>query len=154
MTKANSAYLVYEDSPRYDPQIKWVVAAILSLTLIPGIILLYTDIMGAWVLLVATALDALLFYIIIPRQYQVFSDKVKIVLGGPFSINLPFSSIKRVHSASNISAYIYWGLRMAPSAKGVIEIVRQPGIDVVISPRDSVTFVQQLKAALNTFVID
>jgi hypothetical protein len=149
-----SSYLVYEDSPRYDQQLKWLVAAILSLTFIPGIIFLYTDIIGAWVLLAATALDALLFYIIIPRQYQVFSDKVKIVLGGPFSINLSFSSIKKVHSASNISAYIYWGLRMAPSAKGVIEIVRQPGIDVVISPRDSDTFVKQLEAALNTFVND
>jgi hypothetical protein len=154
MNKANSAYLVYEDSPRYDPQIKWVVAAVLSLTLIPGIILLYTDIIDAWILLAATALDALLFYVIIPRQYQVFSDKVKIVLGGPFSINLPFSSIKEVRSASSISAYIYWGLRMAPSAKGVIEIVRQPGIDVVISPRDSDTFVKQLKAALDTFKND
>ncbi len=154
MTKTMSSYLVYEDSPRYDQQLKWLVAAILSLTLIPGIIFLYTDIIGAWVLLAATALDALLFYIIIPRQYQVFSDKVKIVLGGPFSINLPFSSIKKVRSASNISAYIYWGLRMAPSAKGVIEIVRQPGIDVVISPRDSDTFVKQLEAALNTFVND
>ena len=154
MTKANSAYLVYEDSPRYDPQIKWVVAAVLSLTFIPGIILLYTDIIGSLVLLAATALDGLLFYIIIPRQYQIFSDKVKIVLGGPFSINLPFSSINKVHSASNISAYIYWGLRMAPSAKGVIEIVRQPGIDVVISPRDSDTFVMQLQATLNSFVND
>ena len=154
MTKTMSSYLVYEDSPRYDQQLKWLVAAILSLTFIPGIIFLYTDIIGAWVLLAATALDALLFYIIIPRQYQVFSDKVKIVLGGPFSINLSFSSIKKVHSASNISAYIYWGLRMAPSAKGVIEIVRQPGIDVVISPRDSDTFVKQLEAALNTFVND
>ena len=154
MTKANLAYLVYEDSPRYDPQIKWVVAAVLSLTFIPGIILLYTDIIGSLVLLAATALDGLLFYIIIPRQYQIFSDKVKIVLGGPFSINLPFSSIIKVHSASNISAYIYWGLRMAPSAKGVIEIVRQPGIDVVISPRDSDTFVMQLQATLNSFVND
>ena len=148
MTKTMSSYLVYEDSPRYDQQLKWLVAAILSLTLIPGIIFLYTDIIGAWVLLAATALDALLFYIIIPRQYQVFSDKVKIVLGSPFSINLPFSSIKKVHSASNISAYIYWGLRMAPSAKGVIEIVRQPGIDVVISPRNSDTFVKTNKLKL------
>ena len=154
MTKTMSPYLTYEDSPRYDPQLKWVVAAVINLTLIPGILLLYIDIIGAWVLLAATALEALLFYIIIPRQYQVFSDKVKIVLGGPFSINLPFSSIKEVHSASSISAYIYWGLRMAPSAKGVIEIVRQPGIDVVISPRNSDTFVKQLEAALNTFVND
>ena len=152
MTKTMPPYLVYEDSPRYDPQLKWVVAAVINLTLIPGILLLYTDIIGAWVLLAATALEALLFYIIIPRQYQVFSDKVKIVLGGPFSINLPFSSIKEVHSASSISPYIYWGLRMAPSAKGVIEIVRQPGIDVVISPRDSDTFVKQLKTALDTYI--
>ena len=94
MTSTKLTYLIYEDFPRYDPILKWVVVAILSLTLLPAIVLLYIDIVGAWALFFGTVLNALLFYIIIPRRYQVFSDRIRIVLGKPFSINLKFSVIK------------------------------------------------------------
>ena len=154
MTSTKLTYLIYEDFPRYDPILKWVVVAILSLTLLPAIVLLYIDIVGAWALFFGTVLDALLFYIIIPRRYQVFSDRIRIVLGKPFSINLKFSVIKDSRIVSSSKAFIYWGLKMATSSKGMIEIVRQSGIDVVISPRDSETFLRQLKEAMNTYRTD
>ena len=154
MNKTKLTYLIHEDFPRYDPILKWFVAAILSLTLVPAIILSYIDIISAWALLFVTALDALLFYIIIPRKYQVFSDRVRIVLGGPFSIDLRFSTIEEARIVSGAKTFVYWGLRMATSSKGVIEIVRRPGIDVVISPRDSDSFLGQLKETMNTYRTD
>ena len=154
MAVLNLKYLVYENRPRYDSSLKWLVSAILGLTFIPAIILLNIDIIGPWALLAGTALDALLLYIIIPRKYQVFSDRVKIVLGGPFSIDLRFSTIEEVCAVTDTKTFVYWGVRMATSSKGIIEIVRQSGIDVVISPRDSDTFLGQIREAMDTHRTD
>jgi hypothetical protein len=151
MTEITRSYLVYENPPRYDPALKWLVAAVLGLTLAPGIALLFVEELVALVFLLGTLLDGLLFYIIIPRNYQVMSDHLRIVLGSVFSIKLRFKSIRDVRLAPSLKAYLYWGIRMAPSARGVIEIVRQAGLDVVISPRDSVTFLEQLNTALDNY---
>ncbi len=40
-----------------------------------------------------TLFDALLFKVILPRQYQIFEDRLRILMGGPFAINIFFSSI-------------------------------------------------------------
>jgi hypothetical protein len=144
----NPEYLIYDGEPRYDSWVKWLLFAIIGITLIPGIILIPIDLIGAWTMLSTTAFDGLLLYFIIPRNYQIYSDKIRIVLGKPFAINLPLNTIKEARRASGSKTYLYWGVRLATSSKGVIEFIRTGRVDVVISPADPDTFLFQLNKAL------
>jgi len=71
--------LVYEDTPRYDFWLKSILGGVLALTLILGVILLSEDIGAALAMFGVTLFDALLFKAILPRRYQIFQDRVRIV---------------------------------------------------------------------------
>ena len=141
--------LVYEDTPRYDFWLKLILGGILALTFILGVILLFEDIVGAWVMFGVTLFDALLFKAILPQRFQIFRGRLKIVLGGPFALDIPFSNIREVREASASKAFVYWGLRFATSSSGVVEIVRRKGLSLVISPANAGMFVEQLHQALD-----
>ena len=142
------AGLIHEDKPRYDAWLKVTLGVILALTLIPGIVLLAVDTIGAWMMLGATAIDALLFWAILPRRFQIYDDRLRIVLGRPLALNIPFADIKEVRLAPRSQAFIYWGLRLATSSTGVVEVVRRKGLSVVISPLDPDIFLEQLNRVL------
>jgi len=140
--------LVYEDTPRYDSWLKLMLGAILALTLILGFVLLPIDISGAGVMFGVTLFDALLFRAILPRRFQIYQDRVRIVLGGPLALNIPLLDIREARLASSSKAFVYWGLRFVTSVRGVVEIVRKRGLSVVISPANADTFLEQLNQAL------
>ncbi len=142
--------LIYEDLPRYDTKLKVLLWGILALTLIPGFILLAVDIVGAWLMFGVTVFDALLLGAIVPRRFQIFEDRVRIVLGGPFTLNIPLSDVNEARLVSGSNALIYWGLRFATSSTGVVEIVREKGLGVIISPLNSEMFLEQLNRAIGT----
>ncbi len=140
--------LVYEDIPRYDFWLKLILGGVLTLTFILGILLLFEDIVGAWVMFGVTLFDALLFKAILPQRFQIFQDRLKIVLGGPFALDIPFSNIREVREASASKAFAYWGLRFATSTQSIVEIVRRKGLNLVVSPSNPDIFVEQLNQAL------
>jgi len=140
--------LVYEDTPRYDFWLKSILGGVLALTLILGVILLSEDIGAALAMFGVTLFDALLFKAILPRRYQIFQDRVRIVLGGPFALNIPLSNIRQARQASSSKAFAYWGFRFATSTHYVVEIVRKKGLSLVISPASGDMFLEQLNQAL------
>ena len=140
--------LIYEDKPRYDLWLELILGSILALTLILGLVFLTVDIIGAWVMFGTTLFDALLFRAIMPRRFQIFEDRVRILLGGPFALNILLADISEVRPASGREALIYWGIRFATSSSGVIEIVRRKGLSVVISPLNTDMFLEQINRAL------
>ena len=142
--------LIYEDGPRYDLWLKVILGGVIALTLVLGFVLLAVDILGAWIMFGTTLFDALLFRAIIPRRFQIFEDRVKILLGGPFALNIPLADISEVRSASGREAFIYWGIRFATSFSGIIEIVRRKGLSVVISPLNPEMFLEQANRALES----
>jgi len=144
------AYLIYEDTPQYDLWLKLIVGSTLATTLVWGILLLSTDLMSAWVMFGVTVFDALLFNAIIPRRYQIFLDRVRIVLGRPFAFNIPLSTISEARPASESQAFAYLGIRFATSSRSVVEIVRSKGWNVVISPANKDEFLKHLSQALKT----
>ena len=81
-----------------------------------------------------TVFDALLFYAILPKRYQIFQDKVKIVLGQPIAIDIPLSTIREARPAPGSRTFVYGGIRLATSSRNVVEIVRSKGLNIVISP--------------------
>ena len=140
--------LVYEDTPRYDLWLKLMLGSILALTLILGIVLLPTDTVVACAMFGVTLFDGLLFKAILPRRFQIFQDRVKIVLGGPLVLNIPLLDISEARRASASKAFAYWGLRFVTSTQSIVEIVRKKGLSVVISPVNADMFLEQLNQAL------
>ncbi len=143
--KANM--LLYEDTPVYDAWLKYIIGGILAITLVPGIILLAYDTAGAVAMFVVTIFDAALFRVILPKRFQIYEDRIRIILGGPFAINIPFTDILKAEPAPSSRAMIYWGIRLATSTRHVVEIDRRHGLSVVISPAHEDMFLNQLDQA-------
>jgi len=144
-------HLIYEDTARYDFWLKILLGGILGLTLVLGIAsLLWQDMEAALIMFGVTLFDALLFKAILPQRFQIFEDGVRIVLGEPFAINIPFSNIRYVKPASGRKTFVYWGQRFATSSRGVVEIARKKGLNLVISPSHDDLFLEQANYALES----
>ena len=152
MSRLYISGLTYEETPPYAPWYKWLLGGISAFTLIIGLSLISVDINGTWFLLGVTAFEALLFYFITPRKYQIFEDKIRIKLGTPFAVNLRFANIKKVAAGTPGSAYIYTGLRLATTTRNVVEIIPKKGRGIVISPRNRDTFLQQVNMAMENYL--
>jgi hypothetical protein len=142
------AYLIHEDVPRYDWSLKLILGGVLAFTIVLGIILLFEDMTGAIAMFGITLFDALLFYFIMPRRYQIYNTKLRIALGGPFGMDIPLSTIKEAHPAPASYTFGYWGIRFATSSRSVMEIRRHKGWNVVISPSDREEFLMRLGEVL------
>ena len=77
MMKTNT--LLYEDTPHYDFWLKLILGGILALTFILGIIFISKDTEAAVVMFGITLFDALLFKAILPRRFQIFEDRLRIL---------------------------------------------------------------------------
>jgi len=141
--------LIYEDTPKYDLWFKLILGGVLALTFILGIIFIDQDSEVALVMLGLTLFDALLFKAILPRLFQIYQDRVRIVLGGPLAINIPFSNIQTVRTVSPRKVFVYWGNRFATSTHSIVEIVPKKGLGWVISPANRDMFLEQLNQALS-----
>ena len=142
--------MIYEDTPKYDLWLKLILGGVLALTLILGVIFIYRDTEAAIAMFGITVFDALLFKAILPRRFQIFEDRLKILLGGPFSINILLSNIAEVKPASSRKVFAYWGIRFATSTSNVVEIVCKKGLNLIISPRNGDMFLEQLNQALQS----
>ena len=140
--------LVYETVSKYDFWLKLILGSILAFTLVLGIVLLSEELAAALVMFGVTLFDALLFKAILPQRLQIFSDSLKIVLGGPLAVNIPFQNIADAKAAPGSKTMIYGGIRLATSTRTAVEIIRRKGLNVIISPADRDTFLEQLDQAM------
>ena len=144
------AFLLYEDEPRTDIWLKLMLVGLPVIFLVLGIVLLFQDTASALGMFGVTIFYAVLFRLVMPQKYQVYNDKVRIAMGGPFAWNIPFSTIKEVRSASRTSAFAYNGVRFATSSRDVVEIRRSKGCNVVISPSNKDVFLEQVRTAMKS----
>ena len=142
------AFLLYENTPKTDIWLKLMLAGIPAIFLVIGIVLLFQDTASAFGMFGVTVFYAVFFRLVMPQKYQVYNDKVRIVLGGPFAWNIRFSTIKEVRTAPRASAFFYNGVRFASSSSSVVEIQRSKGCNVVISPSDKDVFMEQVHMAM------
>jgi hypothetical protein len=138
---------VYEAFSPVDRSLKIVIAAVILIELAIAVWLIQVDIIGTWFMLGSAVFVALLFYFVFPKKYHIYEDRIKIILGGPFAVNVPFAAIKEFKSAPELS-YAYGGVKFATNSKNIIEIVRKKGMDMIISPHDRDLFLQQADWAL------
>jgi len=146
-----TSLLIYEDTPKYDLWLKLILGGVLALTFILGVIFTCQDTEAAIAMFGIILFDALLFKAILPRRYQIFEDRLKILMGGPFAVNISFSNIEEAKPATGRKAFAYGSLRLATSTRNVVEIVRKKGLNLVIFPSNEM-FLEQLNQARQMIV--
>ena len=147
-----SRVVVFEDGPVYDKLNKYLIGSILAVPLIVAIVLLTQDILGAVIMFGVAVFDAVLIWCILPKKFIVYEDRVKIVLGGPFSYTIPLRDIISVRQATKDMAWVYWGMRLGTSLKFQVEIERKNGLSVLISPSMENDFIEQLNQARDNYI--
>jgi hypothetical protein len=143
--------LVYEAGAPMDRWLKLMLSAIVAVTLIIGLVMVPFDEIGAFFMLGTTVFLAALFAVIMPRKYRIYEDRIKIQLGGPFSVDVPFGTIKEIRPLAGASTQSYNGVKFATSMQNVVEITRRKGMGMTISPADRDLFLQQADWALTNW---
>ena len=95
-----------------------------------------------------TIVLVILFWAILPRQYQILEDRVKVILGGPFSFNIPLNSIIEVEYPTKFSSQMHSDHKFLVcfDSKYYIWIKRGSFFkNVVIAPQNPSLFVENLK---------
>ncbi|MCX6012132.1 MAG: PH domain-containing protein [Chloroflexi bacterium] len=142
-----STYVVYQEAAKYDLWLILLLVFIILLDFSIGVIIFFIDPVGFYVLFADGLFLILLFYFVLPRRYEIYSDHLRIVLGWPVSMNIPLSTIREIKSADNYESMIFWGMKFATSSKTAIVILRSKGISVVISPTYKQKFTEHLVQA-------
>lgn len=109
------------------------------------------EMVGGGVMFAVAALHALILRSYLPRWYEIRSDRLRIVLGWPFAVNIPFNTISEIRAARARDALVYRGLRFSPSTRTPVEIRRSKGLNMVISPQDRQEFIEKAHQALSRY---
>jgi hypothetical protein len=138
---------LHEDRARYDYWLRLILFGIPLILLTIGIILIPEDQEGAIAMFSGSLFTIFLFYFVLPKKYQIFEDKLKIVLGWPLCVNISLVNISDSQITSGRKVFAYWGIRFATSTKSIVEIIRKRGFNIVISPSNGPLFVDRLNEA-------
>ncbi|MGD9142651.1 MAG: PH domain-containing protein [Dehalococcoidia bacterium] len=141
--------LIHEEVPRYDSWLRPFISGFIAFTLILGLVFLMFNTELAITMFAITVIDGLLFSIIIPRNFEIHHDKLRIRLGGPFAMNIPLSKIDKARPGSSGDVWVYWGIRFGTSSSNVVEIVRNKGMNIIITPEDAEEFIDQLNRVVH-----
>ena len=138
---------LYEDRARYDYWLRLILFGIPLILLTIGIILMPEDQEGAIAMFSGSLFILSVFYLVLPKKYQIFDDKLKILLGWPLYVDISLANIVDSRITSGRKAFAYWGICFATSNKSVVEIIRKRGLNIVISPSNGPLFVDRLNEA-------
>jgi len=88
----------------------------------------------------------LTYWLVFPREYQVYEDHLRIVLGGPFSVKVGFGNVRAVGVTRKFSS----GLNLTTTiTRTHVEIVKRRGMSIAITPSDAEAFVREANRALS-----
>ena len=145
--------LIYDSKPYYDPVMKVILIGIPASLSIGGFYYLASGEMVDAVKLLGVALFTLaLFWSIFPRRYLIFDDSIKIVLGKPFFVNIPFHKIELARVSREFFMGINWSTSIVTTYH--VEIVRKRRLtmtNIAITPSDPNLFVENLNKALSAW---
>jgi hypothetical protein len=140
--------LVHRDATHRDIGLKLVLSIPIVIILIPALLYLASnDSKTAYEMLAIVVVIVIVIWLILPRQYLIFDDRLKIVLGGPLSFNVPFHTIKTARIPKGTTFGVNFPSSL--SSKHVVEIVRNRRMSVTITPDDRDLFLKTLEKALS-----
>jgi hypothetical protein len=145
----SQSVLLYQDKPKYGLIMKHVLV-IPVILLASGIYLWSTgDAPVSLALLTEAFIIGLILWFVLPREYQVYENHLRIVLGGPFSVKVGFQNIAAIRITSRVSFSINFVTRITRS---YVEIAIKKGMSIAITPTDDESFVEKANQALSQWV--
>jgi Bacterial PH domain len=145
----SQSVLVYQDKPRYGPAMK-LVLAIPAILLASSIYLWSTgDGYIGLPLLIEAFIIGLILWFVLPREYQVYENHLRIALGGPFSVRIGFHNIEKIGITSRFALSVNFATRITRS---YVEIMLKKGMIIAITPADYESFVEKANQALSQWV--
>jgi hypothetical protein len=139
--------MLSQHEPAHSSGLKLLLMLIPALLLGAGIYLWSTgETEGAQVLAIESLIFALVLWLVIPRAYQVFDDSLRIVLGGPLALKIPFAQIERIEITGRNALAINL---VSVVRRSYVIIVRKHGWAFAITPEHSEVFVAAATSALN-----
>jgi len=143
----SKSLLLYQDEPAYGLLLKLIIIVVPVILLVTSIYMWSAGESAGGLALAAEAfIIILIFWIVFPRQYQVYEDHLRIVLGGPFSVKIGFDKIKTIEVTSGLSFGVNFATRVTNSH---VEIVKKKGLSIAITPRANDSFVENANRALS-----
>jgi hypothetical protein len=151
--------IVFEDSIRYDPCIKVVLALSVVLLVVLGV-LFYVDASdgdifpgepaaqsrtGSVVLFGSAVFVLVIYWLILPRKIAVSQDGI-VLRFNAFSWNIPFGTIRSIKTARGI--IVFWAHSWITSYATQIEIRRRYRLKIRVSPARRDQFLEYANKAL------
>lgn len=152
--KALAEDLIHEDIPTWSLFFKIIVGAVFGVASLSGALEAVFLVRGVpagnrFLLLFAIFLPvSILVHAVMPRRYQIFADRVRIVLGYPLAFDIPMRTIKEARPGSPMDAFGGYGFRFVCSSKSIVHLDRINGWPIVISPGDRRPFLEKLGKVL------
>jgi hypothetical protein len=145
----SQSVLLYQDKPKYGLLLKLVL--IIPVVLLASSIYLWSigDAPVSLALLTEAFIIGLILWFVLPREYQVYENHLRIVLGGPFSVKIGFQNIEAIRITSRVAFSINFVTRITRS---YVEIVIKKGMSIAITPADDESFVEKANLALSQWV--
>jgi len=145
----SQSVLLYQDKPKYGLPLKLIL--IIPVILLASSIYLWStgDAIGSLALLAEAFIIGLILWFVLPREYQVYENHLRIVLGGPFSVKVGFQNIKTIRITSRLSFTVNFTTTIT---KSYVEIAINKGMSIAITPTDKGSFVEKANLALSQWV--
>jgi len=145
----SQSILLYQDKPKYGLLLKLIL--IMPVILLASSIYLWStgDAFVSLALLTEAFIIGLILWFVLPREYQVYENHLRIVLGGPFSVKVGFQNIEAIRITSRFAFTINFATRIT---KSYVEIAIKKGMSIAITPADDESFVEKANLALSRWV--
>jgi len=137
--------LLYQDEPT--GSLLKLIVAIVSVALLAASAYLWSsgDNSGGLALLAEAFVIGFIFWVVLPRRYQVYEDHLRIVLGGPFAVKIGFDQITTIEVTSRMALTVNFATKMT---KTYVRIVKKRGLSIAITPKSNALFVESANRAL------
>ena len=142
----SQSVLLHQDKPEYGLLMKLIL--IIPVALLGSSIYLWSsgDTFVGITLLTEAVIIGLILWFVLPREYQVYENHLRIVLGGPFSVKIGFHNIENIGITNRFALSVNFATRVTRS---YVEIVIKKGMTIAITPADYESFVEKANQALS-----
>ena len=142
----SQSVLLYQDKPKYGLPMKLILT--IPVALLGSGIYLWSadDAMGGLALLAEALIVGVILWFVLPREYQVYENHLRIVLGGPFSVKIGFQNVETISITKRLAFTVNFATKIT---RTYVEIVVRKGMSIAITPADDGVFVEKANQALS-----
>ena len=133
---------------RYDEWLRRALILAIGSPLVIAILILVVNQNSAAIpSLVFTSAILLILWLLLPRAFEVWPDRLRIVLGWKLVWDLPLEEIEKIRPTRGLGIMVFWGISLITSVKNSVRIKRTKGVDILISPDDPAVFIESTRTA-------